>query len=103
MQVEQGKDKLQQALTEAQSQLAVSEAKVATLQASLQQAESRAATLDLQLKPKSTSDTGDSTFCQNLLISAVSTCHLLRCSLYLCPVFQILTQHLSLLGYIHEW
>ena len=70
MQVEQGKDKLQQALTEAQSQLAVSEAKVATLQASVQQAESRAAALDLQLKPKSSSDKGDSTFgqtCSNLL------------------------------------
>lgn len=51
--MEEAKNKLQEALTHAERQVAVSEARTASLQSAVEKSEERAASLDLQLKAKS--------------------------------------------------
>lgn len=55
---EEAKGKLQEALSHAERQVAVSEARVTSLQSTLEKSEERAASLDLQLKAKSSSASG---------------------------------------------
>ena len=56
--IEESKAKLQEALTHAERQLAASEARVASLQSAVEKSEERAASLDLQVKAKSSPASG---------------------------------------------